>query len=218
MADQDEHLHRSRAFDAPTAEADSSRDDALRAELRGVQQVNGVIEGVLSSLGKAKDNMETVSSTVENANNLLNLWIKILSQTDHTQRLLQSRHWEGASKELENIQAETQAKQREVQRRAEEARERAAARERDAAATEARRLAAEKKPTGRVGTRRGATGTSSGRGAAGGSRTGTGSYTSNSSSSTRGAPTPRLTRGGIGRGAYGTGTARGTRGARGGAS
>lgn len=58
MADQDEHLHRSRAFDAPTAEADSSRDDALRAELRGVQQVNGVIEGVLSSLGKAKDNME----------------------------------------------------------------------------------------------------------------------------------------------------------------
>ena len=35
-----------------------AREEALRAELAGVQQINSVIEGVISSLEKAKENME----------------------------------------------------------------------------------------------------------------------------------------------------------------
>jgi sRNA-binding protein len=139
----------------------------------------------------------------------LDLWIRILSQAEHTQRLVQSTHWDGASNEQAAIEAEAFARQQEARRRAEEARERAAAREREAAAAEAKRLAAEKKPAGR-GTRRGVPATrgtsgTSGRGAS--SSSGYGS----SSSSTRGAPASRLTRGsGIGRGVFGS-----SRGARG---
>ncbi|KAG0632618.1 DASH complex subunit Duo1-domain-containing protein [Tuber brumale] len=168
------------------------REEALRAELAGVQQINSIIEGVVSSLEKAKENMETVSTTVASANTLLDLWIRILSQTEHTQRLLLSGHWEGATQDLNDIEAEAAAKVQEAERRREEERERAAAREREAVAAEARRATAERKPT--RGARR-AGGSGAGRsGSSGGSRIG--APTSSSSSS-------------------GTGTGRGTRGGRG---
>jgi hypothetical protein len=35
-----------------------AREAALRAELQGVEQINNVIENVLNSLDKAKDNMD----------------------------------------------------------------------------------------------------------------------------------------------------------------
>ncbi|RPB21040.1 hypothetical protein L211DRAFT_744964, partial [Terfezia boudieri ATCC MYA-4762] len=108
-----------------------SRDAALRAELAGVQQINNVIEGVIGSLEKAKANMETVSSTVNSANTLLNLWVRILSQTEHTQRLLLSGHWEGGNKDLNDIEQEALAKAQEAERRKEEERARAVARERE---------------------------------------------------------------------------------------
>lgn len=38
-----------------------AREEALRAELTGVHQINTVIEGVVASLEKAKDNMEVAS-------------------------------------------------------------------------------------------------------------------------------------------------------------
>ncbi|KAF8245275.1 hypothetical protein K440DRAFT_651758 [Wilcoxina mikolae CBS 423.85] len=195
----DEPPQKSRTFVSSAVEHDE-RVEAQQAELRGVQQMNSVIEGVVSSLEKANKNMETVASAVDNANKLLNLWIKILSQAEHTQRLLQSEHWEGANKEMADIQAEAQAKKQEARRRAEEARERAAAREREVAAAEAKRAAAEKKPV--RGGRKGVPAAGTVRG---GSRIGSGP----SSSSTRGAPASRTTRGGIGRGAYGSVRGRG---------
>ncbi|KAH8146320.1 uncharacterized protein LAJ45_09763 [Morchella importuna] len=196
----------SRPTDAPRVDT-ISRDDALRAELAGVRKINSVIEGVVASLDKAKDNMETVSQTVANANTLLDLWIRILSQTEHTQRLLLSGHWQGATQDLDDIEAEAVNKAQEAERRREAERERIAERERAAAEAEARRNAAEKKPPptrGTRGLRRTARTTPS---VAGSSRGG--SRIAAPPPMARGAPASRTTRGaGGGRGIGGIGRGR----------
>jgi len=175
---------------------EGAREEGLRAELRGVQQINALTEGIVTSLEKAKENMETVSTALDNANKLLNLWVRILSQTEHTQHVLFSEHWEGATAEHASLEAEAMAKQQAAERRAREIRERAAAKEREAAAAEARRLEAGKRPT--RGGRRGTPATGAGRGAPG-SR-----LDSSNGLSTRGSAASRTTRGGVGRGGYGS--------------
>ena len=83
------------------------RGDALRKELEGVRNLNRVIEGVIAAMTKAKDNLDvvvlfryiltkTVGTTVENADRLLDIWIKILSQAEHTQRLVLDGKWQGS--------------------------------------------------------------------------------------------------------------------------
>jgi hypothetical protein len=60
IADQlssvDELAQKSRAFG--TVENDAARTEALQAELRGVRQVNALVEDVLSSLEKKKDDAD----------------------------------------------------------------------------------------------------------------------------------------------------------------
>ena len=40
---------------------------------------------------------QTVGATVENADRLLDIWIKVLSQSEHTQRLLLDGKWQGST-------------------------------------------------------------------------------------------------------------------------
>lgn len=59
MADDgDDEMPMSMATAKPSIVDTDSREGALRAELVGVRQVNTVIEGVVASLEKAKENME----------------------------------------------------------------------------------------------------------------------------------------------------------------
>jgi DASH complex subunit Duo1 len=41
-----------------------------------------------------------VATTVENADRLLDIWIKVLSQSEHTQRLLLDGQWQGSTEVL----------------------------------------------------------------------------------------------------------------------
>ncbi|TGZ83107.1 hypothetical protein EX30DRAFT_394346 [Ascodesmis nigricans] len=200
-----EHLHEETYHGQPTqtpraAPMDrEAREQIQRAELAGLQQVNQLLSAVNTTIAKAEANMETVSQGVTNANNLLDLWIRILSQTEHNQRLLQSESWHGLTKDLADVEEEERQRKEEVERRVEDARRRAAEREKEAAAAEARRVAAEKKPV--RGIRKGVTPSSRGRGRGGGGGGGIP------------APGPSSGRGGtVGRGsgiARGAGTARG---------
>ncbi|KAF2712792.1 hypothetical protein K504DRAFT_373109, partial [Pleomassaria siparia CBS 279.74] len=150
---------------------EEAREAALRKELETVRNVNKVIEGVVESLEKARSNMDTVSRTVHNASTLLQTWTRILSQTEHNQRLLLNPQWQGASQDLVDIQDEEAQRQHAAQRRAadDQARREAAARR----AEEERRRA--ENPTkagtrgrGRGGVRpRGAPAASSGYGVSG---------------------------------------------------
>lgn len=102
---------------------------------------------------------QTVSKTVQNASTLLQTWTRILSQTEHNQRLILNPQWQGASQDLVAIEEEESYRQQAAERRAAEdqARKEAAAKK----AEEDRRRA---ETPARAGTRGRARGTR-GRGA-----------------------------------------------------
>ncbi|KAK3332074.1 DASH complex subunit Duo1-domain-containing protein [Cercophora scortea] len=180
-------------------DTDESREAALRRELEGVRNINQVIEGVIGTLERAKGNMGTVSKTVDNASTLLNTWTRMLSQTEHNQRLILNPNWKGATQDLLDAENETFQKQQEAERRAAEAERRR---------EEARRKAEEDErprsvPPPARGTARG--GRVRGRG--GLTRGGGSVYGSGAASSSSSIPSARTTSG-IGRG---IGSTRGAR-------
>ncbi|OQE40845.1 hypothetical protein PENCOP_c005G03418 [Penicillium coprophilum] len=119
----------------PLVDHQAAREAALRTELQGVRNINEVIEGLLGSLDSAKGNMETVSQTVTSASTLLNTWTRILSQTEHNQRLILNPNWQGATQDV--IDIENQAIQRQ---QAAERREQVLQQQREAAARKAEEI------------------------------------------------------------------------------
>lgn len=97
---------------------EDARNARLRAELAKIREVNDIIEGTTSSLRKAKENMGTVHTTVNNASTLLATWTRILSQTEHNQRLILNPSWQGASQDLEDLENADLRRQQEMERRA----------------------------------------------------------------------------------------------------
>lgn len=118
-----------------------ARDARLRAELEKVREVNKVIEGVTASLTKARENMDTVNRTVNNASTLLATWTRILSQTEHNQRLILNPNWHGASRDVEEMEGEELRRQQEGERRAQEEQRRRDEEVRRAAEEERKRAA-----------------------------------------------------------------------------
>ncbi|KAL6817156.1 DASH complex subunit Duo1 domain-containing protein [Trichoderma sp. SZMC 28015] len=100
------------------------REAMLKKELEGVRTINRVIEGVIGTLQRTGTNMDSVSRTVSNASTLLNTWTRILSQTEHNQRLILDPTWKGATNDLAEIEAEALRKQQEEARKAAEEEER----------------------------------------------------------------------------------------------
>lgn len=82
-------------------------------------------------IAKANDGLQTVSRTVTSASTLLNTWIRILSQTEHNQRLILNPNWQGASQDVADMENEQVLKAQAAERRvAEEERRREDARRR----------------------------------------------------------------------------------------
>ncbi|KHN99118.1 DASH complex, subunit Duo1 [Metarhizium album ARSEF 1941] len=104
---------------APASES-VSRDDLLRRELEGVRSVNEGVEGLLGTLNRAGGNMQVVARTVANASTLLDTWTRILSQTEHNQRLILHPGWKGLTQDLAEQEAEALEKQRAAERKAAE--------------------------------------------------------------------------------------------------
>ncbi|RKF62205.1 DASH complex subunit Duo1 [Erysiphe neolycopersici] len=112
------------------------KEVSLQKELDTVRSMNEVVEKVLSSLESAQGNialdgsnsMKTVLQTVNSASTLLDAWVKILSYTEHNQRLITNPNWKGASADIAIIENESilkaQAEEKrllEAERRKEEA-------------------------------------------------------------------------------------------------
>ncbi|KAN0117510.1 DASH complex subunit Duo1 domain containing protein [Hyaloscypha variabilis] len=189
-------------------DAEQAREASLRRELESVRSINEVIEGVVSSLEVAKGNMDTVSRTVTSASTLLNTWIRILSQTEHNQRLILNPNWQGASQDVADMENELVLKAQQAERRAAEEERRR---------EDARRRAEDEERQRQAGTAvrgsRGSRGRGRGTGRAGISGTGyVASGSSSLSGGSRGAPQTGRSGTGIGRGLGGTrGRARGVR-------
>ena len=83
--------------------------------------------GILNCMLTRKPD-QTVSRTVTSASTLLDTWIRILSQTEHNQRLILNPSWHGASQDAADIVNESILQQQAAERRqTEEARRREAA-------------------------------------------------------------------------------------------
>jgi len=137
----------------------------LRAELARVREINTIISNVTTSLQKAQSNMSTVHRTVQHASTLLATWTRILSQTEHNQRLILNPAWGGASRDLEEMEEDEVKRRQDVERRvAEEERRR----------EEAVRLAEEAERRRAASIAAGASGKVAGRGRARGGTTGVG--------------------------------------------
>lgn len=93
----------------------------MEEELAQVQRLNGVMRRTINTCDRAAGNMEMLLQTVGNADRLLDMWTRMLSQAEYTQRLLLDERWEGASKDAADMEAEAMARQnatdRENQRR-----------------------------------------------------------------------------------------------------
>lgn len=111
---------------------EEAREIALHNELQSVRNINEVLEGLLNSIDRARGNMETVSNTVTSASTLLNTWTRILSQTEHNQRLILNPDWQGATQDVANIENEAIQRQQAAERR-----EQALQHQREAAARKA---------------------------------------------------------------------------------
>lgn len=117
-------------------------------------------------------NFQVVAKTVANASTLLNTWTRILSQTEHNQRLALHPGWKGVTEDLAEQEAEASEKQRAAERRAtEEEQRREELRRRREEEETARRLAPSSsrgtrglrrtRSLGRIATRSGTTGSGS---------------------------------------------------------
>lgn len=126
----------------PDTEEDhlAAHEASLRRELSSVRTMNQVISGVVDSLERAKSNMETVSATVSNASTLLTTWTRILSQTEHNQRLILNPRWQGASQDIADGENEVLLRRQEKERREAEEARREEIRVREREEEESRRL------------------------------------------------------------------------------
>lgn len=59
---------------------------------------------------------QAVSRTVTNASSLLNTWTRILSQTEHNQRLILNPSWQGANTDIAEAENEMIARQQAAER------------------------------------------------------------------------------------------------------
>ena len=205
-------------------DAEAAKEAGLRRELESVKSINAVIEGVVSSLEVANGNMsvckitclspflvhpfilmcfyQTVSKTVTSASTLLNTWVRILSQTEHNQRLILNPNWKGATQDVADMENEQVLKAQAAERRAAEEERRR---------EDARRKAEDEERQRQAGTvargARGTRGRGRGVGRTGGLSSGYGANSGSSSTGGRGSlQPPASTRGGSG---IGRGTARG---------
>ncbi|CAG8508775.1 10029_t:CDS:2 [Cetraspora pellucida] len=76
---------------------DNSLDSSLRKEYRTLLQLNEMFEKVNNNMDQANLNLQQFSNTVEQTDQLLDIWINILSQSIHTQQLLSDPSWQGSS-------------------------------------------------------------------------------------------------------------------------
>ena len=141
-AEKTQALHTQSPAHPPDSEEDTlaAHEASLRRELSSLRTMNQVVSGVVESLEKAKGNMETVSATVTNASTLLTTWTRILSQTEHNQRLILNPNWQGASQDIADGENEETLRWQEKERMREEEIRKEEAREREREEEERRRM------------------------------------------------------------------------------
>ncbi|KAL7423298.1 hypothetical protein Q5752_002599 [Cryptotrichosporon argae] len=155
----------------------AEREDRLRESLYELRSINDVFDGFLGALEATRGHNERLAERVSQTTRLLDQYVALLGQAEHTQRLLSNPRWTGASDDAAALEAEAAARHAAEQHALDEA-ERAAEAARAAQEDRQRRdeaVAAAAAARGRGGLPRGrggVRGTVRGRGAGPGMTTG----------------------------------------------
>ncbi|RIB13074.1 DASH complex subunit Duo1-domain-containing protein [Gigaspora rosea] len=75
----------------------TNQENSLRKEYRTLTKINEMFEKVNDNMDQAALNLQQFSNTVEQTDQLLDIWINILSQSIHTQQLFSDPSWQGSS-------------------------------------------------------------------------------------------------------------------------
>ncbi|KAF9359446.1 hypothetical protein BGX26_012346 [Mortierella sp. AD094] len=82
-----------------TAAATAATGPSIQTELEQTKRLVNVFDAIDLSMTEARDKLKTFYKTADETNTLLDMWIRVLSQTEHSQKLLQDPAWEGQSME-----------------------------------------------------------------------------------------------------------------------
>lgn len=80
--------------------------EPLDYELANLKKLNSVIGNVISALDASTGNAENVNETVQSADKLLDLWIRVLARSDQAQKLILDENWQGATSDMQAVEQE----------------------------------------------------------------------------------------------------------------
>ncbi|CUM52786.1 uncharacterized protein AC631_03037 [Debaryomyces fabryi] len=75
----------------------SKRQIALEKELQQLTAINTSVATMIEAIRSTQTNIMKTQESTENTDKLLNQWIRILSQTNFTNEILQNPHWNGST-------------------------------------------------------------------------------------------------------------------------
>ncbi|CDH56757.1 predicted protein [Lichtheimia corymbifera JMRC:FSU:9682] len=69
----------------------------LQREYENICKLNEAMETVIDNFNQTRESIQNFSQTVDQTEQLLDLWASILSQSEHTRLLLENERWQGIS-------------------------------------------------------------------------------------------------------------------------
>ncbi|RKP09833.1 DASH complex subunit Duo1-domain-containing protein [Thamnocephalis sphaerospora] len=92
----------------------ASMDEATRLlhELASVRQVTTAMAHITDNLRAAQAGILRFTETTTRTDELLDMWVRLFSQAEHTQRLLHDEQWTGASADVLRTQREAEEQER----------------------------------------------------------------------------------------------------------
>ncbi|KAF9305439.1 hypothetical protein BGZ74_010203 [Mortierella antarctica] len=89
-----------------SSEAGSYTSPAIQKELTDVRRLVKAFDAIDRSLTETREKLKMFHKTADETNALLDMWVRVLSQAEHTQALLHDPEWEGKSWEDARIRAQ----------------------------------------------------------------------------------------------------------------
>ncbi|CAO3570864.1 unnamed protein product [Mortierella alpina] len=92
---QQQQRDRSDLADAQAEPGTTSEATSAKSELEETRLLLKALDAIDTSMSEARDKLKTFYKTADETNTLLDMWIRVLSQSEHIQKLLQDPAWEG---------------------------------------------------------------------------------------------------------------------------
>ncbi|KAF9396231.1 hypothetical protein CPC16_003941 [Podila verticillata] len=94
----------------PSTEAGSYSSPAIQKELADVRRLVKAFDAIDRSLSETREKLKMFHKTADETNALLDMWVRVLSQAEHTQALLHDPEWEGKSWEDARVRAQEETR------------------------------------------------------------------------------------------------------------